>query len=76
MTSYNKKPSEYRLFLVIALLVGLVFPTFFSIARDNTKKEKEETNVFTYTGKDGVVHELRYSNDEIVTAVGNKDRWL
>lgn len=70
---FNKKQSEYRLFTVIVLLVGLAFPTFFSFAVDNTKGEKEETNVFTYTGKDGDVHELRYSSDETITAVGNKD---
>jgi subtilisin family serine protease len=73
MMRFNKKRSEYRLFAVIVLLVGLAFPTFFSFAVDNTKGEKEETNVFTYTGKDGVVHELRYSSDEIITALVNKE---
>jgi minor extracellular serine protease Vpr len=73
MMRFNKKRSEYRLFAVIVLLVGLVFPTFFSHAQDKAKLEGEETNVFTYTGKDGVMHELRYSSDEVITAVVNKE---
>jgi hypothetical protein len=66
------KRLHYRLFVVIGLLVGLVFATSFSFAQDNKDLEDEKAKVFTYTGKDGVVHELKCSGDEVIAAVVNK----